>query len=97
MVDAACTHCVLGQIGMKRGNLVRAEADLRQSVSMLASSSEEYQLARSRYWLGRLLVQKGALDEAKTLLNQAEASFVQLDAALDLTAVQLVKREYHLN
>ena len=97
VVDAACTHCVLGQIGMKRGNLVRAEADLRQSVSMLASSSEEYQLARSRYWLGRLLVQKGALDEAKTLLNQAEASFVQLDAALDLTAVQLVKREYHLN
>ncbi|MFZ1396679.1 MAG: tetratricopeptide repeat protein, partial [Candidatus Promineifilaceae bacterium] len=93
VVDAACTHCVLGQIAIKKGDLAKAKADLRQSVSLLDASSEEYQLARSRYWLGRLLVQTGAVDEAKMLLAQAEATFAHLDAAMDLTAVQLFQRE----
>ena len=96
-VDVACTHCVLGQIAMKQDDLAKAETELRQSVALLASSSEEYQLARSRYWLGHALVLKGAMGEAGSLLQQAEATFAHLDAAMDLSAVHLLRRENSLN
>ncbi|MCB8949316.1 MAG: tetratricopeptide repeat protein [Ardenticatenaceae bacterium] len=97
VVDAACCHCVLGQIALAQGDVAAAEPHLRQSVDQLISSSDEYQLAHSRYWLGRLLATKGALAEARKILAQAQQTFTHLDAALDLTAVQTLQREYHLN
>lgn len=95
-VDAACCRCVLGQIALAQGDMALAESQLRQSVTLLAASSDEYQLARSRYWLGRLLLTTGAVTEAKKLLAQAGRTFAHLDAALDLTAVQTLQREHHL-
>ena len=95
-VDAACCHCVLGQIAMAQDDLETAESQLRQSVNMLEPLSDEYQLARSRYWLACLLLGIGEKQEARTLLAQAQTAFAHLDAALDLTAVQTLQKTVDL-
>lgn len=91
-VDAACCRCVLGQIAMAQDDLSKAEAQLRQSVTMLEPLSDEYQLARSRYWLACLLLVTGAKQEAQKLLAQAQTAFTHLDAALDLVAVHTLQK-----
>jgi tetratricopeptide (TPR) repeat protein len=95
-VDAACCRCVLGQIAMAQDDLELAESQLRQSVTMLEPLSDEYQLARSRYWLACLLLGTGAQKEARALLARAHAAFTHLDAALDLTAVQTLQKTVNL-
>ena len=96
-VDAACCYCVLGQIALTQGNLPQAETHLRQSVQTLEPLSDEYQLARSRYWLARMLLFGGTKTaEARQLLKQAHAAFSHLDASLDLTAVQTMQKTYNL-
>ena len=95
-VDAACCHCVLGQIAMAQDDLALAETHLRQSVTMLEPLSDEYQLARSRYWLACLLLGIGVKQEARELLTQAQAAFAHLDAALDLMAVQTLQKTVNL-
>lgn len=95
-VDVACCRCVLGQIFWAQGDFINAEVALRESVAQLLTLSDEYQLARSRYWLARLLVTTGGLAEAKMLLSQAKETFAHLDAAKDLVAVQTLQREHSL-
>ena len=90
--EAACCWCVLGQIALAQKDLATAESHLRQTVTLLTPLSDEYQLARSRYWLARLLLARGARAEAQALLKQAQIVFVRLDAALDVTAVQALQK-----
>ena len=93
VVEAACCWCVLGQIALVQADLATAVSHLRQSVNMLTAMADEYQLARSRYWLARALLLTGQRTEARQLVGQAYAVFAHLDAALDLTAVQTLKKE----
>ena len=94
--DSACCRLVRGQIAFAQNDLATAETYLRQSVEMLETLSDEYQLARSRYWLARLLLATGEAGEARRLLGQAQRTFTHLDAALDLTAVQTLRRTNEL-
>ena len=92
-VEAACCWCVLGHIALEQDDLTTAESHLQKSVSMLETLSDEYLLARSRYWLARLFVAQGSTAKARSLLKQAKAVFSRLDAELDLTAVQTIQKE----
>ncbi|MBK8902359.1 MAG: tetratricopeptide repeat protein [Anaerolineaceae bacterium] len=95
--EAACCWCVLGQIALAQDDVTTAVTYLRQSVNLLDTLSDEYQLARSRFWLARALLAQGQKAEARQLLGQAQASFTHLDAALDVTAVQALQKTYNLN
>ena len=92
-VEAACCWCVLGQIALAQNDLPTAESHLRRGMTLLETLSDEYQLARSRYWLARLLTKRQQQVEARQLLAQAQKVFAHLDAALDLTAVQALQKE----
>lgn len=96
VADAACCWCVLGQIALAQEEAATAVAHMRQSVNLLITLSDEYQLARSRYWLARALLVVGKVAEARPLLAQAQTAFAHLDAALDLTAVQTLQKTYNL-
>ncbi len=94
--EAACCWCVLGQIALAQDEAMTAVTHMRQSVNMLVTLSDEYQLARSRYWLARALLVVGQPAEARQLLTQAQATFTHLDAALDVTAVQTLQKIHNL-
>lgn len=86
--EEGISYGVQGRIAYERGNLALAEKSLRQSTQHLAQVEDEYELARSRYWLAVVLSQSGQLDKVRPLLSQAAATFERLEAARDYTAVQ---------
>jgi len=94
--EAACCWCVLGQIALAQDDGATAVTHMRQSVNLLDTLSEEYQLARSRYWLARALLVTGKTAEARQWLAQAQATFTHLDAVLDVTAVQTLQKTYNI-
>ena len=92
--EAACCWCVLGQIALAQDDLPTAETHFRRCVSYLEPLSDEYQLARSRYWLAHALLADGREQDGQALLNEANAVFSRLEATLDLTAVQQLQERY---
>jgi class 3 adenylate cyclase/tetratricopeptide (TPR) repeat protein len=93
--EAACCWCVLGQIALAQDDGATAVTHMRQSVNLLDTLSDEYQLARSRYWLARALLVTGKTAEARQLLAQAQTTFSHLDAVLDVTAVQTLQKSHN--
>jgi tetratricopeptide (TPR) repeat protein len=93
--EAACCWCVLGQIALAQDDGATAVTHMRQSVNLLDTLSDEYQLARSRYWLARALLVTGKTAEARQLLAQAQTTFSHLDAVLDETAVQTLQKSHN--
>lgn len=91
-VEEAACRCVMGQVALAQGNLAKAEAYKREAVAQLETLSDEYQLARCRFGLARVLLQAGKQEEARPLLAQAQKAFSNLDAAMDLTAVQSLQK-----
>ncbi|NJN54976.1 MAG: tetratricopeptide repeat protein [Anaerolineae bacterium] len=85
--EEAISRGVQGRIAYARGDLLAAEESLRVSVESLFQIEDEYELARSRYWLSVVLVELGNKVEARPLLTQAAAAFERLEAQADLTAV----------
>lgn len=79
---------VSGQIAYEKGKPAEAERDLQQSVTILIEVADEYELARSRYWLAMVLYASGKLEEARPLLSQAAATFARLEAEQDYAAVR---------
>lgn len=92
--EAACCYCVLGQIALAQDDLTTAETHFRRCVAYLEPLSDEYQLARSRYWLAYALLAAGQKQAGQALLQQANSVFVRLEAALDLTAVRQLQEQY---
>jgi tetratricopeptide (TPR) repeat protein len=86
--EEGISYGVQGRVAYECGDLALAEVSLRQSTQHLAQVEDEYELARSRYWLAVVLQASGQLDEARPLLAQAAATFERLEAGQDLTAVQ---------
>lgn len=84
---------LLGELLLAMGDVDTAVATLQQSISLLESVGEAYELARSRYWLARALWQQTqSADITLPSAKQAQKTFAQLGAALDLTAVsQFIK------
>jgi class 3 adenylate cyclase/tetratricopeptide (TPR) repeat protein len=85
--EIGCALCVLGRIAMSQQRFFEARRLLTESVEKLADVADEYELARARYWLARLLVDTGNPHEAGTLLDAAMAVFKRLEAVMDETAV----------
>lgn len=79
---------VSGHIAYEQGRLAEATRDLLQSVTILREVADEYELARSQYWLAVVMQASGNLQEVRPLLFQAAATFARLEATRDLTAVQ---------
>jgi class 3 adenylate cyclase/predicted ATPase len=78
---------VLARAAYCQAELERAAAQLQESVAILTEAAEEYELARSRYWLAVVLAEMGRGREARPLLAQSAATFQRLEAQVDLTAV----------
>lgn len=78
---------ILARVSHGQADLVLAKAQLDESVLILAEAAEEYELARSRYWLAVIVVEMGDFVAARPLLSQSAATFQRLEAQADLTAV----------
>lgn len=86
--EEAVSLRVSGRIAYKQGDLAAAETCLQQSVQILGEVAEEYELARSRYWLAVVLCAVNKAEQARPLLVQAAETFARLEAEHDLTAAQ---------
>lgn len=78
---------ILARVAYGQADLGLAKVQLDASVLILAEAAEEYELARSRYWLAVVLVEMGDFAAARPLLAQSAATFQRLEAQADLTAV----------
>lgn len=84
---------VLGEIALQQGRTDEAEAHLRASTAILCEVADDYELAHSRFTLGRALSRSGKRDEAIQVLDQALEVFARLDAEMDLRAAQILRAE----
>jgi len=63
----------LGQLYVQQGRTAEAEAALRKSIELTTDiSRNHYQIQRAHYLLGKLLLQRGLMQEAKQELKTAE-------------------------
>ncbi len=71
----ASIHDSLGTLALARGDLERAEADHRRAFEIRAAmGSDSMQMARSRLYLGLVLLRRGKLDEAEPLILRGLAT-----------------------
>jgi tetratricopeptide (TPR) repeat protein len=82
----------LGRLEYKRGELLQAEQDLRAA---LASPGEKLNRAEGNYYLGKVLLGQGRLEEAQAVLAQA-ATHPNFEAASLVTQAQIAEMEGHL-
>jgi tetratricopeptide (TPR) repeat protein len=86
-------HLALGRIELMRGELARAEQDLRNA---LAVPGEEMNRAEGHYYLGLVLIEQGRLDEAGPALERAgEHPNFKAASAAGLAVIE--EREGRLN
>ena len=84
--ETGCARRLLGEAALAQAHAAEAEEQLVESIAILAEVSDECQLARSRLVLARIYVARGDLELARPLLDQSQAVFERLGAALDLAA-----------
>lgn len=84
---------VWGRIAYAQGDLATAQERLQASVAILQEVAEEYELARSHYWLAVILVELGKIEPARPLLAEAAHTFKRLDVSHDLTAVTTLQAQ----
>ena len=80
LLEEAVSHRVVGEAYLAAGELRSAEATLRHSLQMLNNLHSDYQLARTKLLLARLVAQTGSTGEAHALLSEAIATFEALNA-----------------
>ena len=78
------------------GLLDQAEELLRVAARFFRASGDNYMLAGSLQYLGRVLSRSGRVDEAESALQEAEDGFVAMGATPDAAEVQLVRAECHV-
>jgi tetratricopeptide (TPR) repeat protein len=84
---------VIGAVAIAQGVYEQAEEHLIESVTILEEVANEYEWARSQLLLAHLYLERGKLELMKPLLDKAAAVFERLEASLDLTAVEKLRRE----
>ncbi|HXG90756.1 MAG TPA: sigma 54-interacting transcriptional regulator [Blastocatellia bacterium] len=73
-----------GQIEAACGRLAEARQHIAQSISIFTTTEMPYDIAKSRYAMGSLLIKGGDLKGAETILLQAKETFENLGARPDL-------------
>ena len=84
----AIASCFRSQVHLRRGDVPRSEADARAAVEVAAVEGWGLGIPAARAFLAYALVERGALDEADRVLDQAELGhdipdLVMFDALLD--------------
>ena len=84
----AIASCFRSQVHLRRGDVPRSEADARAAVEVAAVEGWGLGIPAARAFLAYALVERGALDEAGRVLDQAELGhdipdLVMFDALLD--------------
>ncbi len=82
---------VLGELDLSRGREQAAAEALTESVAILIEVADDYELARSRFALGRALARLNRRAEAVAALGEAGAVFHRLEAELDWRAAEALR------
>ncbi len=86
-LEEGMSRRMLGLVYMAQDKQEAAETELRQSLQILTELNSEYEAARSKLALARLL-QQSAPQEAQDYLEQATRTFEKLGAKADLAEAQ---------
>lgn len=90
--EAGSSLRVLAEIALARYDWEAATENVQHSIDALTAVADEYELARSRMLLGRLLALRGKPAAARMLLDKAAETFAQLEATADLAAIKELKQ-----
>jgi tetratricopeptide (TPR) repeat protein len=89
--EVAMAERVLGQVALKREDFVTASEYLQRSRTSLEQLEKRYEVGKVLFWQAHLAYARSRLDEMRSLLDQAEEIFRELDAQRDLELVNLLK------
>lgn len=83
---------VMGEVAIAQGEYEAAEQHLIGSAAILEEVADEYEWARSQLLLAQLYLERGKPALAQPVLDKAAEVFERLEASLDLTAVQNLRK-----
>jgi tetratricopeptide (TPR) repeat protein len=79
--DAATTISSLAQVYLRTGDVEKAEEHSRQALKLLGTREDRMdEIGNARLVLGRSLLEQDRLDEAETVLAEADDAFAQLSS-----------------
>jgi tetratricopeptide (TPR) repeat protein len=79
--DAATAISSLAQVHLRTGSHDKAETHAREAIRLLGTREDRLdEIGNARLVLGRSLLEQGRLDEAETVLAEAEDAFSQLSS-----------------
>jgi len=84
---------VLGETAAAQDQWGEAETALVESVAILEEVADEYELARSRFWLARIHATLGRREAGVVGLDRCLEVFERLEADLDLQAARELRRQ----
>jgi len=95
-VGAALARMNVAEILAERGEWSEAERALVDVLPQWKASQFRYYLAGCLFFLGRVRMRTGRLDEAMALLNEAKASFVEVGADEEVPPIEARIAECHV-
>lgn len=95
--EMGCSQRVQGEILLEQAAASQAAVALENSVALLEAAGEEYELAKSRFWLAKAVWEaRHDSKQVLSLLTQSQSVFHQLAATMDAAAVSQFEKEVRI-